>query len=90
VGRRPRGREYPLVWGGRRYLYDFAFPSANTIRETNGRRWHDDPASYGHDHEKWSVPGRLGFRMVFATWDKVVHEPRSLVRELRTTMSAAG
>ena len=82
-------REYPLVWNGRRYLYDFAFPNTNTILETNGRRWHDDPSSYERDHEKWSVPGRLGFRIVFATWDKVVHNPLALVHELRTTMTAS-
>ena len=59
-------REFPLASEGRRYLYDFASPNARSILETNGRRWHDDPASYEHDHEQWSVPGRLGFRIVFA------------------------
>ncbi len=81
-------REFPLEWDGRTYRYDFAFPTARTILETNGRRWHDDPADYEHDNEKWSVPGRCGFRMVFATWDKVTHQPLQLLRELTATLSA--
>ena len=51
----------------RTYRYDFALPDAMTILETNGRRWHDDATDYEHDHEKWSVPGRHGHRLVLAT-----------------------
>jgi very-short-patch-repair endonuclease len=82
-------REFPLEWNGRAYLYDFAFERERTILETNGRRWHDDAADYEHDNEKWSVPGRLGYRIVFATWDKVTREPELLLRELATTIAAA-
>jgi very-short-patch-repair endonuclease len=81
-------REYPLEWNGRRYRFDFAFPNERTILETNGRRWHDDPTDYEHDNEKWSVPGRLGHRIVFATWDKVTRQPHLLVGELRATRAA--
>ncbi len=83
-------REFPLEWNGRTYLYDFAFERARTILETNGRRWHDDPADYERDNEKWSVPGRLGYRIVFATWDKVIREPELLLRELATTLNPRG
>ncbi|HZP29447.1 MAG TPA: hypothetical protein VFC99_10885 [Acidimicrobiia bacterium] len=81
-------REFPLEWNGRTYRYDFAFPLQRVILETNGRRWHDDPADYEHDHEKWSVPGRHGYRVVFATWDKVTRTPVQLLRELTTTIAA--
>jgi len=81
-------REYPLDWNGRTYRFDFAFLTRRTILETNGRRWHDDPSDYEHDHEKWSVPGRHGFRLVLATWDKVTVHPGELVAELRTTLAA--
>jgi very-short-patch-repair endonuclease len=81
-------REFPLEWQGRTYRYDFAFPSAKTILETNGRRWHDDPADYEHDDEKWSVPGRYGYRIVFATWEKVTRQPEQLLRELIATSAA--
>jgi hypothetical protein len=67
-------REFPLDWDGQTYRYDFAFPEARTTLETNGRRWHDDPVSYEHDHEKWSVPGRCGSRIAFATRAKVTRE----------------
>jgi hypothetical protein len=80
-------REAPLAWEGREYAYDFVFESGRVILETNGRRWHDDPTDYEHDHEKWSVPGRYGYKLVLATWDKVVH-PAGLIAELRTTLAA--
>jgi hypothetical protein len=80
-------REFPLASDGRTYRFDFAFESRRTILETNGRRWHDDPADYEQDNEKWSVPGRHGYRIVFATWDKVTNQPRQLLQELTTTSS---
>ena len=54
--------------------------ATRTILETNGRRWHDDPTDYEHDNEKWSVPGRHGYRLVLATWDKVTQRPEQLRR----------
>ena len=80
--------QFPLEWNDRTYRYDFAFEQERTILETNGRRWHDDPADYEHDNEKWSVPGRHGYRIVFATWEKVTREPQQLLRELAATMAA--
>jgi len=78
-------REFPLAWNGRTYHFDFAFPDERTILETNGRRWHDDPADYEDDHEKWSVPGRHQYRIVFATWHKVTKQPAALIEELEAT-----
>jgi very-short-patch-repair endonuclease len=80
-------REFPLEWNGRTYRYDFAFEKERTILETNGRRWHDDPTDYEHDNEKWSVPGRHGYRIVFATWDKVTVRPSELLNELAATIA---
>jgi very-short-patch-repair endonuclease len=81
-------REFPLTWNGRTYRYDFAFPRRGVILETNGRRWHDDAADYEHDHEKWSVPGRLGYRIVLATWAKVTRDPHALLADLTATLAA--
>jgi len=81
-------RELPLEWRGRTYLFDFAFEHSRTILETNGRRWHDDATDYEHDNEKWSVPGRHGYRLVLATWDKVTRQPVQLLHELRATLAA--
>jgi len=81
-------REFPLAWNGRTYRYDFAFPTRRTILETNGRRWHDDPTDYERDQEKWSVPGRHGYRMVFATWDMVTRRPDELLRDLAAALAA--
>jgi hypothetical protein len=81
-------REYPLEWNGETYFFDFAFHRQRTILETNGRRWHGDPLDHEHDNEKWSVPGRHGYRMVFATWAKVTKRPHALLAELAATMAA--
>jgi very-short-patch-repair endonuclease len=81
-------RELPLEGNGRTYFYDFAFPSQRVVLETNGRRWHDDASDYERDHEKWSVPGRHGYRVVFATWQKVTRAPVHLLRELTAAIAA--
>jgi len=81
-------REFPLAWNGRTYRFDFAFPAYRTILETNGRRWHDDPVDYEADNEKWSVPGRHGYKLVLATWEKVVRRPSAFVDEIRRTLAA--
>ncbi len=75
-------RELPLDWNGRTYRYDFAFVDDRTILETNGRRWHDDASDYEADNEKWSVPARHGYRLVFATWHKVTRDADALLVEL--------
>ena len=80
-------REIPLTWRGRTYQFDFGFERERVILETNGRHWHDDPRDYEFDHEKWSVPGRQGYRLLFATWDKVTRAPVDLVRELVASLS---
>ncbi len=82
-------REFPLSWNGRTYRYDFCFQRSRTILETNGRRWHDDPTDYEHDNEKWSVPGRHGYRIVLATWAKVTRHPNEFLRELTASMTQA-
>ncbi len=81
-------REFALTWHGRTYRYDFVFPDRSVVLETNGRRWHDDATDYEHDQEKWSVPGRCGYRIVFATWDKVTRRPSELIAELGATLAA--
>jgi hypothetical protein len=81
-------REFPLAWRGRVHRFDFAFESTRTILETNGRRWHDDATDYEHDNEKWSVPGRHGYRLVLATWAKVTRRPEQLLEELAATFAA--
>jgi very-short-patch-repair endonuclease len=81
-------REYPLDWDGRTYFYDFAFPHHRVILETNGRRWHDDATDYERDQEKRSVPGRHGYRLVFATWQKVSAAPGQLLGELTAAIAA--
>lgn len=79
-------REFALDWGGRTYLYDFVFERERIILETNGRRWHNDPVDYEHDNDKWSVPARRGYRIVFATWDKVTKRSDDFLCELMAAL----
>jgi very-short-patch-repair endonuclease len=81
-------REFPLEWNGRTYSFDFCFDRRRTILETNGKRWHDDPTDYENDNEKWSVPGRHGYRLVFATWKKVTERPQDLLTEIAAALAA--
>jgi hypothetical protein len=81
-------REFPLEWEGRTYYYDFGFAPQAALLETNGRKWHDDPADYERDNEKWSVPARHGYRIVFATWAKVTRHPEQLLSELSAMLGA--
>jgi very-short-patch-repair endonuclease len=81
-------REFPLTWKGRQYRFDFAFEHARAILETNGKRWHDDPNDYEHDNEKWSVPGRLGYRIVLATWDDVTKHADKFIADLAETLAS--
>lgn len=83
-------REHPLRWNGRTYRYDFAFAHERVIVETNGRRWHDDATDYERDQEKWSVPGRLGWRLELATWEKVTARAGAFVADLRAALAGAG
>jgi very-short-patch-repair endonuclease len=80
-------REYPLIWDGRTRYFDFAREREHLVLECNGRRWHDDATDYEDDHDKWSIPGRIGWRIIFATWDKVTRRPDDLVAEIRAALS---
>jgi very-short-patch-repair endonuclease len=82
-------RELPLAHEDKRFRYDFAYLDQRVILEVNGRRWHDDPADFERDQEKWSLPARHGYRLVFATWETVTRRPERLVAELRDALRAA-
>ncbi|HEY3831716.1 MAG TPA: hypothetical protein VGO03_05445 [Acidimicrobiia bacterium] len=77
-------REFPLEG----YFFDFAFLARNTILETNGKRWHDDPVDYEYNNKKWSIPGEHGIKLVFATWHKVTATPDDFIEQLRRTLAA--
>jgi hypothetical protein len=81
-------REFPLTWNGRTYYFDFAYERGLLIVETNGRRFHDDATDYEYDQEKWSVPARYGYRIVFATWRKVNDQPLALCAEVGAALEA--
>ena len=69
-------REFPLAWNGRALSLRLRASSAGgrSSRPTAAVGT-TTPTDYEHDNEKWSVPGRHGYRIVFATWDKVTGRP---------------
>lgn len=81
-------RELPLSWNGSTYRFDFTFQRERVVLETNGRRRHDDPRDDEIDNERWSIPGRHGYRLVLATWSKVTERPHELLHELTATLAA--
>jgi hypothetical protein len=81
-------REYPIDDDSERVRFDFTFIHARVILETNGKRWHDDPADDRRDLRKWSIPARHGFRLVFATWSDVNDRPERFVADLRAALTS--
>ena len=71
------------TWKGRTYRYDFAFPRRRGSSRRTVAVGTTTPTDYEHDNEKWSVPGRYGYRIVFATWAKIDRHPESLIDELK-------
>ena len=79
-------RQYSLTWNGITYRFDYGWPRRRVILETNGRAWHDDPADFEYDQQKWSVPALHGHTLVMATWSKVTERPDELLAELAAAL----
>ena len=74
-------REFPLTWNGVIYHYDFTFASRRTILRTVAAGT-TTLATTSSTRKSGGRPGRLGHRIVFATWGKVTTRPEALRHEL--------
>lgn len=80
-------REVPLTWGGRTRYFDFGRPTDKLVLECNSKRWHDDPADYTDYNDKASIPGKLGWTIIFVTWDDVIQRPVKVIADIRGAVS---
>lgn len=79
-------REVPLTWRGTTRYFDFGRPDDKLVLECNSKRWHDDPADYVDYNDKASIPGKLGWTIIFITWDEVMKRPDKLVADIRAAL----
>jgi very-short-patch-repair endonuclease len=72
-------RQVEVEVDARRYRLDFAWPELLVALECDGRRWHD----FEHDRRRWSaISSATGYRILWATWERVRDEPDRLIAEL--------
>lgn len=82
-------REIPLTWNGVTRYFDFGRVDDRLAIECQSRRWHDDASDYDREMDKLSIPGRLGWTIVFVTWSKVENQPDELIAEVRDALRNA-
>ena len=71
---------------GRRILRaDFVFTTARLVVETDGARWHADPA---RDRRTDNRLAAAGWRVLRFTWDEVVHDPAAVLAGVRAALAA--
>lgn len=80
-------REVPLTWRGRTRFFDFGRPDDKLVLECNSKRWHDDPADYADYNDKASVPGKLGWTIIFVTWDDITKRPDKILADIAEAVS---
>lgn len=69
---------------GRHLRVDFCFAAAGLVVETDGARWHQDPA---RDRARDNELARLGWRVLRFTWAEVVYDTERVLRELREAVA---
>lgn len=80
---------YPVRVRGQRYVIDIAFPGALVAVEIDGRAFHGD-ARFNADRKRHNALEGAGWRVLHFTWDRLVHEPEGVVREIRQALALAG
>jgi very-short-patch-repair endonuclease len=75
-------RQVEVTAFGRKYRLDFAWPDARVALECDGRKWHE--SDFERDRRRWSaISAATGYRIVWATWQRVRREPEQILAELR-------
>jgi very-short-patch-repair endonuclease len=72
------------------YRLDFAWPDEQVALECDGRKWHEIEADFERDRQRWSaITAATGYRIVWATWQRVSASPDHIVAELRRLLDQA-
>lgn len=80
---------YPVRIRGRRFLIDIAFPASMVAVEIDGRAFHDD-ARFNADRKRHNTLEGAGWRVLHFSWDRLIHEPDEVIREIRQALALAG
>jgi very-short-patch-repair endonuclease len=77
-------RQVEVTAFGKRYLLDFAWPFARVALECDGKKWHE----FERDRRRWSsISSATGYRIIWATKQRVTREPEQLVAEVREALN---
>ena len=70
------------------YRLDFAWPEQLVALECDGRQWHE--AAFERDRRRWSaIAAATGYRIVWATNQRIKEQPQAIVAELRALLAQA-
>jgi len=80
-------RQVQVIAFDKLYRLDFAWPFARVALECDGKKWHE--GAFERDRRRWSAIGAAtGYRIVWATWQRVTNEPDQILAELRGAIAA--
>lgn len=80
-------RQLEVKVDGQSYRLDFAWSWRRVALECDGRKYHSDPAAFSRDRERWTHLGaRLGYRIVYVTWDDVETRPTWIVEQIASAL----
>ena len=69
-----------------RYRLDFAWPILRVALETEGFEWHGTRSRWKQDRIRTAALERLGWRIVVATWDDIVHSPEATMNRVASAL----
>jgi very-short-patch-repair endonuclease len=83
-------RQVNVTAFGNDYRLDVAWPTERVALECDGRNWHEIEADFERDRHRWSaITAATGYRIVWATWQRLRESPARIVAELRQLLDQA-
>ena len=80
------GTQFHVDVGGRVARLDFAYPREMVAIETDGYRWHGDPARWRADLTRRNELARLGWTVLHFTWEDVTVRPSKVLATVRAAL----
>lgn len=68
---------------------DFAYPDRKLVIEADGYAWHSDVRSFRRDRRRLTKLAAHGHRVLFVTYDQLLHDERVVAREVEKAFLAA-
>ncbi|MDP4014406.1 MAG: type IV toxin-antitoxin system AbiEi family antitoxin domain-containing protein [Candidatus Nanopelagicales bacterium] len=69
-------------------VLDVAFVEPRVAVEVDGRAWHSDESRFQGDRRRQNALVRAGWTVLRFTWEDLTQRPDSVIREIRTCISA--